>query len=211
MTSAPIEDQDDKEEMVFTFDLGFIQAQEQGKCGEVQGNGARCASTIREWIDLDPDRPWPNGPRVGACGTHIADVARRAINLRDNTFSRRADAYVVDENIRIARTLRKAGVEVYPGTARRPEFRLLNPGEFLHTLEKLGVLEQFGLSLDEPQCPAVKVHAWDERRNFRCQEAQDHYGMHDNWDGTTWEDEVMPEPEPTPVLEAAPDEGAQFS
>ncbi len=92
------------------YDEKFEDLQAAGKCGEMQQTGSRCKSPILEWFDLDPDRPFPAGSRVGSCGTHTKMVGPRVKHMQESVYERRVKNYTENETKRIVRTLRYAGV-----------------------------------------------------------------------------------------------------
>ncbi len=89
---------------------------------------------------------------------------------------------------------------------------LENPGEFLHSLYRLGALAGFGIESFELEPCGAKLQEGQGYRqyDYECQEAKGHYPAtkHDDWERKTW---VDPVPEPEPVPEPLTEAGGQFS
>ncbi len=197
----------ERDEFRFTIDEGWELLQADSKCGERQNNGKRCTNPVTEWFVLDEDRP--DGPKVGSCGMHLQDVARRVAQVRQGVYSRRLEGYALDESWRIARALKEIGFRLEVKTGYRSEgmkFTLLNPGEFLHQLGELGFLEKVQIDLNAPVCGAKSP----SYRGEHCRRYKDHTDNHDDYQGFTWK-EPEPEPEPEPVKPQVEDVGGQFS
>lgn len=206
-------EQVEPEEFNYTIDEDFIRLQSNGKCGELQESGSRCKSPVVEWFDLDPDRPHPQGPRVGACGTHIRMVGPRVKQTQRRVYDRRVRDYVKEEARRVVRVLRLAGLKLKLNDGLDTMSAYIeNPAELLYTLGEFGILDQLGIDVTSvKQCSSEGDR---HGRKFPCMEADGHYPgtKHFDWDRFYWDDPKPVEPEPPKEPEVSSQgEGGQLS
>lgn len=176
------------------WDEKIWEVQAKGICGERQNNGKRCTNKITEWFNLDPDRP--GAILVGACGVHVKDVGPRVKRHIEDRSNRSLEKWEEAETYRIARAFKALGFQMKLNLGYRsktPTFSIENPGQFIATLESLGVPERLGLDLNLEEC-GVHHPQYDYRF---CREAKGHEDDHDDWYHYKWKDPepVVPEPE----------------
>jgi hypothetical protein len=194
------EEHTEKEEFKYSDGEAWEKLQRDGKCGEFQNNGRRCTNAITEWFILDEDRQ--DGPRVGACGMHVQNVASRVRQLREQVYGNRLDKYFEAEGWRIARAFDTMGLKIrrQGGGWRTHTFKFIleNPAEFLDQLGQLGIPEKFGFDIDAEECGAKNP---DRHSVDLCRLYKGHEGLHNDFSsGYKWA-EPEPEPEPEPVKE----------
>jgi len=128
------------------FNERYLELQVEGKCGYRQNNGRLCVNNILEYVQLDLDHPEGPANRLGACGTHIADLARDVKRMQEREQKFNLERYMEFEDRRIVQALNRAGVHVEISGPRYSRIlQIKNPGEIVAKLADLGVLHEFDL------------------------------------------------------------------